>query len=121
MPLYKENRLNGSEIRALLFGANISGTELWRYASWNQQRNSGGTVELSGDQIVAGVPLPHSIKQGFGRIVDNMLCERWPEFIDTGEICVTIFRMPEKDSLSARRGDYVMVTDMGPHPFRVVD
>jgi hypothetical protein len=118
-PLYSENRLTDDEIRSLLFGANISGTEFWQHHPWEQSRNGDGKVEHSGAQIVTGVP--YSTKQGFGRIVNDLLCERWPEFIKSGEICVTIFKMPGKGSVTTRRGDYVMVTATGPNPFRVAE
>jgi adenylate cyclase len=119
LPLYAENRLNGTEIRSLLFGAEIKGTDFWDSVPWAQTRSTDGQVEHSGKQIITGIS--YSAKHGVGRIDDDVLCERWPEFNDVGEICVTIFRVPEPASMTARRGDYVMVSDFGPNPFRVVE
>ena len=57
---------------------------------------------------------------GVGRIEDDMLCEKWSELTETFEICVVIFRIPERNA-RIRWGDFVMVTDTGPKPFSLVE
>lgn len=119
MPLYTENKLTGLEISALLYGANIRGTNWDTFEAWRQQRAESGEVEHSGYPIHTGKkPGP---KRGLGRIEDNRLCETWPDAPDAFDTCVVVFRMPQKDSVTTRRGDYVMVTALAPQPFRVVE
>lgn len=117
LPLVRENRLSGPEIRALLFGREIVGTG-FRLAesNWRQRRDTEGRVEHTGHVLHAGLP---ERVTGIGRIHDDSLCEQWPA-AETGgvEICVAVFRIPEANA-RLRWGDYVMVTDIGPAPFAV--
>ncbi len=122
MPLHTGNRLTSPEIRSLLFGREISGTsfvETWGEGKipWRQQRTADGTVKHWGYAIHPGMPRPTT---GFGRIENSMLCELWPELTETFEICVVIFRLPERNA-RIRWGDFVMITDTGPKPFSLVE
>jgi TolB-like protein/class 3 adenylate cyclase/tetratricopeptide (TPR) repeat protein len=119
LPLYADNKLSDTEIQSLLFGAEIEGTSFWRYTRWRQQRTADGVVQHSGFPIQLGST--NRLTHGVGRIDRDLLCERWPEFSEEVELCVSIFRMPNADTRIARRGDYVMVTFQGPMPFRVVE
>ena len=47
-------------------------------------------------------------------IEDDRLCDRWSEVDDEITICVLIFR-----DLDRGPNNYYMMTDQGPHPFRV--
>ncbi len=50
-----------------------------------------------------------------------MLCEEWAwEHTEPLELCSVIFRVPEGEA-RLRWQDYVMVTDTGPHPFKLVE
>ena len=49
-----------------------------------------------------------------------MLCEQWEDLPKELEICVVIFRVPDR-AARARWGDYVMVTETGPQPFNLVE
>ena len=118
VPVHDDNRLSGPAIRSLLFGAEIKGTQFWNYQPWRQQRTADGAVRHSGFPIQLYI---RGLTHGIGRIDNDLLCERWPEFSEDLEICVSIFRMPKTDSEIVRRGDYVMFTDIGPMPFRVVE
>ena len=118
LPLHKENKLTGPEIRSLLFGAKIKGTEWFQYEPWQQQRTADGVVEHSGYPIHTGKrPGP---QHGISRIDNDRLCESWRDYLDSLESCVAVFRMPETDSVATRRGEFVMVTALAPQPFRVI-
>ena len=118
MPLYAENRLKGSEIKSLLFGREIKGFDFWNNSRiWGQRRTADGKVEHLGFHIHSGVVRGDT---GVGRIEDDMLCEQWPKLATALEVCVAIFRITEANA-RIRWGDYVMVTNTGPHPFRVVE
>ncbi len=119
LPLHLTNRLSGPEIQSLLFGKEIEGVNLDRAQdqSWGQRRTAGGVVEHFGHPIQPGVSRGDT---GVGRIEDDRLCEQWSELTKSYEICVVVFRVPERNA-RIRWGDYVMVTDMGPNPFRLVE
>jgi len=117
LPLYAANKLSGAEIKSLLFGEKIEGKGFWLSEfSWQQHRTDDGAVTQVGDPIHAGLP---RTARGVGRIQDDLLCEQWPALTKTFEICVAIFRVPERNARH-RWGEYVMVTDTGPHPFSLV-
>jgi TolB-like protein/DNA-binding SARP family transcriptional activator len=117
LPLHTTNKLTGPEIKSLLFGKEIKGIEFWREGAWRQRRSADGGVAHVGTPIHPGVGGGDT---GDGRIEDDMLCERWPVLSTAFEMCVVVFRISERNA-RIRWGDYVMVTDTGPHPFRVVE
>jgi len=110
------SRLNGDEIAKLLFGRTISGANFWiSEIVWQQQRSDDGSVQHSGDAIHPGLPQSTEAR---GRIENDLLCETWPALAKELELCVVIFKVSESNA-RLRWGDYVMVTDIGPQPFRV--
>ena len=114
LPLHERNRLSGERIRAVLFGNTIEGTDFWlSQHGWEERRDHDGSVEHRGYPIHPGLPTTAS---GKGWIEQNRLCERWPALSMSFDVCIAIFRVPDQ---AARRrwGEYVMVTDTGPHPF----
>jgi len=118
LPLHEMNRLSGAEIDALLSGREIEGTEFWSDQAWQRRQTADGAVEYGGFQIQPGIPWKTI---GSARIIqDDMLCEEWVSAIETLDICYVIFRIP-KGEARIRWGDFVIVTDTGPHPFRVVE
>lgn len=118
LPLHEENRLAGDEIKSLLFGHEINGTSFWLSESiWRQQRGTGGAVEHEGYPIHAGMDVS---AEGAGRMEEDRLCEKWPLLAKTFETCVVIFRVTDPGA-KTRWGDYVMVTDTGPHPFSLAE
>ena len=115
LPLLASNRLTGAEIKRLLSGSKIEG-KLSRYpVRWQRLGTADGAVEYTGFPIHWGVPR-NAI--GTSRIEDDMICEQWPETPDAPELCSAIFRVPEGNART-RWGDYVLVTDSGPYPFRL--
>jgi hypothetical protein len=118
LPLHSTNRVSGPEIKSLLFAREVKGTDPWRQdLPWRQRRMADGTVQHFGIPIHAGV---REGAYGVSRIKDDLLCETWPEFTQTFEICVVIFRIPDRNA-RIRWGDFVMITDTGPKPFSLVE
>lgn len=116
LPLDVETRLSGEEIESSLFGETITGSSFWLKDSvWRQTRRADGEVEHSGYPIHPGLGARAT---GTGRVRDDLLCEKWPGLAQAFEICVAIFRVPDPKA-RIRWGDYVMVTETGPHPFSV--
>ena len=124
LPLHDGNKLSGAEIKSLLFDREIGGYDFWEGgSSWTQRRTAGGAVEHDGFPSHVGIT---GVTAGVGRIEDDMLCELWPEYNKTQEICVVIYRIPGgKFQWDPFKGattlDYVMVTELGPHPFSPVE
>ena len=117
LPLHRENRLSGAEIRSLLFGQAIEGTDFWLAEhAWHERRDADGHVEHRGYPIHPGLPASTT---GTDWIDHDRLCERWPELSRSFAICVAVFRVTG-DAARTRWGDYVMVTDTGPHPFSLI-
>ncbi len=118
LPLHKMNKLSGSEIKSLLFGKEIKGHWFWAdKRKWRQRRATDGRVKHF------GWPFHLYVKDGdlgVGRIRNDMLCEQWADLPKDLEICVVIFRVSERNA-RIRWGDYVMVTETGPQPFRLVE
>jgi TolB-like protein len=117
LPLHELNRLSGGEIEPLLSGRKIEGKEFPEPRRWQRWETVDGAVEYTSVLIQPGVP-PNAT--GTSRVEDDMLCERWPEAPEPLELCSVFFRIPEGNA-RIRWGDYVMVTDTGPHPFRLVE
>ena len=104
--------------KALLFGKEIKGHWFWfDMNTWRQQRTVDGGVKHVGFQIH---PYTLSGVSGVGRIENDMLCEKWADLPKELEICDVIFRVPERTA-RVRWGDYIMVTESGPQPFKLVE
>jgi TolB-like protein/Flp pilus assembly protein TadD len=111
------NRLRGAEIEKLLSGQEIEGKLFWNPNPWQRREDRDGTI------IYTGVPIQASLVSdvfGVSQVKDDMICEDWPEVSDVSELCSVVFRIPEGNA-RVRWGDYAIVTDTGPHPFRLVE
>jgi tetratricopeptide (TPR) repeat protein len=117
MPLDESNKLSGAEIKLLLSGKTLEGKRFYRQGGrWGRRQSVDGAVEYTGFAIQAGVP---KMAIGTSRVEDDMLCEQWLDEPEPLELCSLIFRLPEGNART-RWGDYVLVTDMGPMSFKVV-
>jgi TolB-like protein/tetratricopeptide (TPR) repeat protein len=119
LPLHKLNRVSGSEIKSVLFGKEIKGFWFWEDIErpWRQVRTVDGIVEHFGWPIHPDV---QGGDTGVGRIEDDMLCEQWADLPKDLEICVVLYRVPERNA-RIRWGEYVMVTETGPQGFKLVE
>jgi TolB-like protein len=117
MPLHEMNRLRGPEIEALLFGSEIEGRHWYSDRPWQRRHTADGAVTYHGYPIQPGIPWKAI---GSARIEDDMLCEEWPQATAPLDLCSVIYRIPEGDARN-RWGNYAMVTDVGPFPFKIVD
>ena len=110
-----ETRLSGDEIKALLFGHTIRGTDYWLGDIWRQQRTIDGKVTSKETTTFHGATELYSEVMGESWIDENRLCDRWRVTGGDLTICVAIYRDPDNGQNS-----YYMVADTGPHPFSVV-
>ena len=115
LKLDAETRLSGDEIKALLFGHSIKGTDYWLKDDWRQQRTLDGKVSSIEAGTIRTATESDGDVMGEGWIEGDRLCDRWPEADGDLTICVTIFRDPDSG-----QNNYYMVTDTGPHPFSIV-
>jgi len=115
LKLDAETRLSGDEIKALLFGHSIKGTDYWLKDDWRQQRALDGKVTSIEAGTIRTATEADGDVMGEGWIEGDRLCDRWPEADGDLTICVTVFRDPDSG-----QNNYYMVTDTGPHPFSVV-
>ncbi len=117
LPLHSLNKLSGPDIRSVFAGGRVEGKRFWYTDRWQRLGNAVGAVEYRGSLVQVGAPRN---VVGTSRVDDDMLCERWPGWSDQLELCSIIYRVPDGNART-RWGDYVIVTDDGPHPFRLVD
>ncbi len=114
LPLHSGTKLDGKEIKSLLFDRAIKGFtypyDLKR--PWSQVRTEGGKVTHTGFPIIV---YGANQKHGTSWIEDDRLCDRWPDVSEHFSRCALIYRNP--GGTGARRNEYIMVTDYGPQPF----
>jgi TolB-like protein/Tfp pilus assembly protein PilF len=94
--ILEENRLDGEEIRQLLFGQKL---RRWcpRIDNRDITRTEDGTIMCRSDEV------------GKSRIEGDMLCEKWNARFDGLEYCGTVFRNPE--GFFDTKDEYLHVTD----------
>ena len=110
--LDSETRLNGAEIKALLFGQKIKGSDLNSRFAWEQKRSVDGKVSHTGISTHSGFTDVEEVAESW--IEDDRLCERWFHPGGDATICSTVFR-----DVGRGNGNYYLMTDHGPHPFQV--
>jgi tetratricopeptide (TPR) repeat protein len=118
LQLHSGAKLDGKEIKSLLFGRTIKGIT-YPYnlkRPWSQVRTEGGKVTHTGFPIIV---YGANQKHGTSWIEDDRLCDRWPEVSEDFSLCALIYRNP--GGTRARRNEYIMVTDYGPQPFSPTD
>ncbi len=118
LQLHSGTKLDGKEIKSLLFGRTIKGFS-YPYnpkRPWSQVRTEGGEVTHTGFRIIVYAA---NQKNGTSWIEDDRLCDCWPEVSENFSRCALIYRNP--GGTRARRNEYIMVTDYGPQPFSPAD
>ena len=113
--LDRSNRLAGREIAPLLKNSQIEGGGFWCGESWQRGESEFGLVEYDGKPIHQDMP---SNAVGISSVEGDLLCEKWPTDTKNLKFCSPVFRIPEGNARK-RWGTYVMVTDTGPHPFKL--
>ena len=116
LQLHSGTKLDGKEVKSLLFGRTIKGTDYWNSSSWSQVRTEDGKVAHTGFPIIVWGGNQH---YGTSWIEDDRLCDRWPDVSEDFSLCALIYRNP--GSVRARGSEYFMVTDQGPQPFSPTD
>jgi tetratricopeptide (TPR) repeat protein len=112
LKLNRETKLSGKEIKELLFGHTIRGQDFWWGLAWEQIRTIDGKLSHSGGSIYTD--RSDTREEGESWTEDDRLCDRWSDAGDEITICVLIFRDFDREP-----NNYYMMTDQGPHPFRV--
>ena len=114
LKLVGETMLSGQEIKALLFGHTIKGQGFRSGLAWEQKRTLDGRFSHFGQSIYTG--LSHAKEEGKSWVEDDRLCDHWSDVGDEITICVLIFRDSDRGP-----NYFYMMTDQGPHPFRVLN
>jgi len=117
LKLDRETRLTGPELQSKVFRKNFKGEDFWRKTLWRQDRSDPDQIIHTGEPIhVVGLKYDHDGKASRSWIEGDRLCHEWLVSETTLSICEQVYR-------DADRGDnaYYMVTDLGPHPFEVVN
>ncbi len=99
-------------MKSLLFGHDIEGIDFWGANAWKQVRSEQGEVSHIGVSLTTNTR--DAEEHGTSRIDNDLLCERWALAEGDIESCVRVYRSTGDDEFS-----YYMVTESGPHPFRL--
>ena len=101
--LFNENKLNGEEIRALVFGREVVVNEGWVSA--------GGFIHRSKDGEATYQSITASRRRDIGKswIEDDMLCDQWQKRYEGQKICYAVFRNP--DATPADPAKYLYIID----------
>jgi len=116
LQLHSGTKLDGKEVKSLLFGRTIKGTDYWNGTDWSQVRTEDGKVTHTGFPTIVWGGNQH---YGTSWIEDDRLCDRWPDVSEDFSLCFFIYRNP--GSVRAGGSEYFMVTDQGPQPFSPSD
>ena len=109
-PAYRENQLNGQEIKSLLFGSTITGISPERQQWWIDRKKNG-------DLTYRG-PEPISSDTGKSWIEGDTICQAYQKRWGGLEFCSTVFRNPKGTYES--KDEYFFCSDIGFAPFSVV-
>jgi tetratricopeptide (TPR) repeat protein len=110
-PAFKENQLNGEEIRRLLFGSKITGISLYDGLQWGEDRAKSGEFTWRGSGQI-------SSDTGMSRIEGDMICTKFQKRLWGLEYCATVFRNPKGTYES--KDEHFLCTDFGFTPFSLV-
>jgi adenylate cyclase len=125
LPAFKENRLNGEEIKRLLFGSTITGFnnnypdgQKW----WIDRGRDGGITWRGQDPIlfstVKNGQEPISSDTGKSWIEGDMICQQYQKRLWGLEFCATVFRNPKGTDES--KDEYFFFQDFGSVAFSLV-
>ena len=106
-PAFKENRLNGEEIKSLLFGSVITGPDGTGQQWWIDRKKNGKTTFRGTGSIVSDI--------GESRIEGDVLCAQFQKRIWGVKYCATVSRNP--NGTRERLDEYFSLADFGFAPF----
>jgi TolB-like protein/Flp pilus assembly protein TadD len=108
-PSFKENQLNGEEIRSLLFGSTITGHIFYPRQFWMSSQKGGETTWRW--------PEPDSLDTGISRIEGDALRQQYKKNWGGVEYSATVFRYP--GGTFAEKNEYFFCSDFGFATFSV--
>lgn len=105
-----ENKLTGNEIRKLLFGRKVAGSNMRSGQQWWIERNEEGNATIrDGDKSDTGKSW----------IEDDMLCDQWDNLYESLKDCWVIYRNPE--GTRENSDEFLGAPGYGIYPFSLVD
>ena len=112
--VYKKNKLNGQEIKELLFGKTQTGYGLG--GQWKVHRTGDGIIKFSNPYFRLKM---HKLKvyKGKSWIEDDSICDQFEESYDGLKFCGDVYLNPEGDDIT--KSEYIYVADPGLYPFSV--
>lgn len=125
-PAFKENQLNGEEIKGLLLGSRITGIDRDGLQWWVERKQNGEftwrgpalkgpiTQKIISAPTLAGPNSDH----GQSRIEGDMICHQFQKSYWGLEYCGTVFRNPRGTNES--KDEYFFCNDIGFTPFSLV-
>jgi adenylate cyclase len=122
LPAFKENRLNGEEIKGLLFGSTITGIFADGQQWWIDQGKDGGFTWRSQGSIsfrtAKNELVTISSNTGKSRVEGDMICQQQQKRFWGLEYCSTVFRNPK--GTEDGKDEYFFFQDFGFLPFSLV-
>jgi hypothetical protein len=125
-PAFKENQLTAEEIKSLLFGSRITGTD-WDGQQWWVDRKKDGEFTWRGPalkdpftQKIVSAPTLAGLNSDHGksRIEGDMICHQFQKSYWGLEFCGTVFRNPK--GTPEGKDEYFFCNDIGFTPFSLV-
>ena len=106
--IYKENRLNGNEIKELVLNKKVSGKMLG--FKWSRSKNDEGVFEFTYFKRT---------NKGKSWVDGNTLCYQYESLYDGIKYCAEIYKNPEgkKNELS----EYFSLTDFWLYTFSIIE
>jgi tetratricopeptide (TPR) repeat protein len=109
-PSFKENQLNGEEIRSLIFGSTITGHIFYPRQFWRTSQNSGEFTWRGAE--------PDSLDTGLSRIEGDTLRQQHKKSWGGVDYSATVFRYP--GGTYEGKNEYFFCSDFGFATFSVV-
>jgi len=122
LPAFKENRLNGEEIKRLLFGSTVTGITPGGQQWWIDRGKDGG-LTWRGQEPISFRTVRNeleSISSDMGKswIEGDMICQQYQKRLWGLEFCSTVFRNPK--GTDEGKDEYFLIQDFGSIAFSLV-
>ena len=110
-PIQKENKLDGQEIKPLVFGKTLSGTLFGSY-EWSNKITDDGNVMASNN-------LRKTVDKGKVWIESDLLCYQYEKRWGGIKYCCDVYRNKKGDRIS--KSEYLLMGDIWTFPFSVFE